>query len=157
MIKQRLKELEIKITELADYLQMSRTTLYKFIDSYDDKNRKEVNNSVLKLFDYIEKNELIGKRNVINYILTNMTTLNENDASEVNSLINTIKEYISNNPNSEKAQFIEKCVKSSSFDIVIHYLMDISLLLKKSELNDEEKKKVNLYKEVINIYKIKEE
>ena len=55
MIKKRLKDLEIKITELADYLQLSRTTLYKFIDSYDAKNRKEVNSSVLKLFDYIEK------------------------------------------------------------------------------------------------------
>lgn len=157
MIKKRLKDLEIKITELADYLQLSRTTLYKFIDAYDAKNRKEVNSSVLKLFDYIEKNELIGKRNVINYILTNMTTVTETDVSEVNGLIKTVKEYISNNPKSEKTQFIEKSVETNSFDIVIHYLMDICSLLKKAKLTEEEKEKINPYREIINIYKIKEE
>ena len=86
MIKDRLKDLEIKITELADYLQMSRTTLYKFIEAYDSGNKRDVNSSVLKLFNYIEKNELIGKRNVINYILNNMATVSENDTSEVNEL-----------------------------------------------------------------------
>ena len=30
MLQQRLRELEIKITELSEYLQISRPTLYKF-------------------------------------------------------------------------------------------------------------------------------
>ena len=73
MIRDRLKELEIRITELADYLQISRTTLYKFIELYDSGQQKDVNPSVRKLFDFIENNELIGKKNVIGYILENMT------------------------------------------------------------------------------------
>ena len=65
MIRDRLKELEIRITELADYLQISRTTLYKFIELYDSGQQKDVNPSVRKLFDFIENNELIGKKNVM--------------------------------------------------------------------------------------------
>jgi len=157
MIKDRLKYLEIKITELANYLQMSRTTLYKFIEAYDSGKKKEVNSSVLKLFNYIDKNELIGKRNVINYILNNMATISENDTSEVNEIVKNIKEYISNNPTSEKTQFIEKCVNSTQFDITIHYLMDIASLLKKRKLTEEETKKLEPYMNIINMYKIDEE
>lgn len=157
MIKDRLKDLEIKITELANYLQMSRTTLYKFIDAYDSGKKKEINGSVLKLFNYIEKNELIGKRNVINYILNNMAVISENDTTEVNEIVKNIKGYISNNPTSEKTQFIDKCVGTTQFDITIHYLMDISSLLKKRKLSDEETKKIEPYMNIINMYKIEEE
>ncbi len=157
MIKDRLKDLEIKITELADYLQMSRTTLYKFIDAYDTGKKGEVNGSVIRLFDYIERNDLIGKRNVINFILNNMTSVSECDTPEVNELVKRVKEYISGNPTSEKTQFIDKCVSSNQFDITIHYLMDVSVLLKKRKLSDAEKKKIEPYKSIINMYTITEE
>ena len=157
MIRDRLKELEIRITELADYLQISRTTLYKFIEMYDSGKQKDVNPSVRKLFDFIENNELIGKKNVIGYILENMTTMQENDVSQVNEIVRKIKTYVSDNPTSEKTQFLEKCVSSAQFDMTIHYLMDISSLLKKKKLSDENKEKLKPYLEIIEMYKIQEE
>ena len=155
MIKERLKYLDIKITELANYLQISRTTLYKFIDAYDSGNKKEINNHVKKLFDYIEKNELIGKKNVINYIFNNMAIISENDTLEVNQFVKNIKEYISENPTSEKTQFINQCVNTTQFDIVIHYLMEINLLFKKRKLSDVEEKKLKPYLDIIDLYKMK--
>ena len=152
MIKERLKELEIKITELAQYLQISRPTMYKFIESYDGGKKKEVNKNVKKLFDYIEDNPLIGKRNVINYILTRMSVPQENDTSEVNEIIQSIKEYVSNNPSSEKTQFIESITSHSQFDVVVHYLMEIEALLKKKKITDEEKIKLIPYQQIISIY-----
>lgn len=152
MIKERLKELEIKITELANYLQISRPTMYKFIESYDNGDKKDVNKAVKKLFDYIEENSLIGKRNVINYILTKMSSLQDADTSEVNDVIRPIKEYVSNNPTSEKTQFISTCISESLFDISIHYLVEIKPLLKKKKLTDEEKAKLLPYQEIISIY-----
>ena len=157
MIRDRLKELEIRITELADYLQISRTTLYKFIELYDSGQQKDVNPSVRKLFDFIENNELIGKKNVIGYILENMTTMQENDVSQVNEIVRKIKEYVSDNQTSEKTQFLEKCVSSEQLDMTIHYLMDISSLLKKKKLSDENKEKLKPYLEIIEMYKIQEE
>lgn len=152
MIKERLKELEIKITELANYLQISRPTMYKFIECYDEGKKKEVNKGVKNLFDYIEDNPLIGKRNVINYILTKMSAVQDTDTSEVNAIVQKIKEYVSNNPSSEKTQFIETCLSQSQFDIVVHYLMEIVPLLKKKRLSDDEKKKLIPYQSIISIY-----
>ena len=40
--------------------------MYKFIESYDSGNTDEVHKKVVKLCDYIEQNDLIEKRNVIN-------------------------------------------------------------------------------------------
>lgn len=152
MIKERLKELEIKITELAQYLQISRPTMYKFIESYDEGNKKEVNQAVRKLFDYIEDNPLIGKRNVINYILTKMSAVQDVEASEISETVQEIKQYVLNNPTSEKTQFIETCLNESQFDLAIHYLMEIKPLLKKKRLTNEEKAKLIPYQQIISIY-----
>lgn len=152
MIKERLKELEIKITELAQYLQISRPTMYKFIEAYDNGNKKEVNQAVRKLFDYIEGNPLIGKRNVINYILTKMSVVQEVEIDEISDTIQEIKQYVLNNPLSEKTQFIEACLNQPQFDLVIHYLMEIKPLLKKKRLTNEEKNKLLPYQQIIGIY-----
>ena len=77
MIRQRLKDMELKITDLADYLQITRPTLYKFIDMYDSNEFDGINRKVLRLFNYIEKNTLAGKKVVINYILTNLVDVKE--------------------------------------------------------------------------------
>lgn len=152
MIRSRLKELEIKITELADYLQISRPTMYKFIELYDAGKKKEINVSVKKLFDYIEQNSLLGKRNVINYILTEMSTVKDVESDEVNDVIKIIKNYVSNNLNSEKTQFIIKCTTESQYDMAIHYLIEIASLLKKKKLNQEEKTKLIPYKNIVEMY-----
>lgn len=152
MIRARLKDLDIKITELANYLQISRPTMYKFIELYDEGNRSEVGKPILQLFDYIEDNKLIAKKNVINYILNTMVSVSENDTPEVNGLFKTIKEYISYNPSSEKTQFIIKSINDSQYDIFIHYLIEVTSLLKKRKITEVDAKKIKAYKEIINIY-----
>lgn len=72
MLKERLKDIELKITDLSEYLKISRPTLYKFIEAYDTGNYSVINPQILNLFEYIEKNELAGKTKIINYILNNM-------------------------------------------------------------------------------------
>lgn len=152
MVRNRLKELEIKISELAGYLQISRPTMYKFIDLYDSGKKRDVNPSIKRLFDYIERNPLIGKRAVINYILSNMTDLKEVDTDDVNEILKSVKLYVSENPNSEKSQFIKMCTEYSQYDMVIHYLLEISPLIKKRKLNEAEIKKLAPYNEIISIY-----
>lgn len=55
MLKEMLKKLDIKITELSDYLKISRPTLYKFIDYYDKNNTKQMDKRLVDLFNYIKK------------------------------------------------------------------------------------------------------
>ena len=152
MIHERLQSLDIKITELAKYLQISRPTMYKFIESYDSGDRKSVNGNVLKLFDYITDHELIDKRNVIAFILSNLTNQKPTGTEEQQELIREIRNFLAKNPDSEKTAFIKACMRRSSFDVMIHYLMEITPLLSKKTLTKEEKGFLKPYNDIICIY-----
>lgn len=152
MIRERLKDIDIKITELANYLDVSRPTIYKFIYLFDKGEKNLINKDVCQLFDYIESNDLIGKNNVIAFILNNLKANKINDRGEVDEIITRIKQYIYDNPYSEKTQFIYKSVTTNEFDIFIHYLIDTYNLLKRQNLENNKDIRVELYKQIINIY-----
>ena len=152
MIHERLQSLDIKITELAKYLQISRPTMYKFIEAYDSGDRKSVNGNVLKLFDYIAEHELADKRNVIAFILSSLTNQKPTGTPEQQELTKEIRQFLAKNPDSEKAAFIKACMRKSSFDLIIHYLVEIAPLLSKKNLTEEEENLLKPYREIINIY-----
>jgi len=68
-VRERLKELQLRLTELSEYLTISRPTLYKFVEYYDTGQREMIKNPmVLKLFDFITKNKNLGKKEIVSYI-----------------------------------------------------------------------------------------
>ena len=133
MIKERLKEMDLRITELADYLHVSRPTMYKFIECYDTKQFKALSKEALQLFNYIAENELIGKRGVISFILNNSST-----DTAANDIEGQVLNYLKSNPDSKKSQFIKECVSSDCFDKVIYYLADILPILKSGDTEEYE-------------------
>ena len=145
MLKERLKEMDIRITELSEYLHISRPTMYKFIECYDSKQFKAINQEVLKLFNYIAENELIGKRGVITYILNMNVSQEFSDNAEIKAI-----EFLKNNPDSKKSKFIKECVTSETFDKIIFYLIDILPVLHKSNPDSKEEKLIAPYKELLN-------
>ena len=160
MLEDRLKELDIKKTELANYLDISRPTMYKFIESYDNGEFETINKKVLKLFDYISNNELIGKNNVINYILNNIAEVKELETKEEVDLYKNVRRYMIANPETEKSRFLDLVCQKSNYDLVIHYLVEITPLLKKRKLSTEEEELLKPYKDIINKYtlnKVEEE
>lgn len=152
MLREKLKEIELKITELADYLQISRPTMYKYIESYDSGDYSDINNKVLKLFNYIMSNPLIGKKVVINYIFTNLVEVKEMEAKDENKNYVAIKKYILENPDSEKSEFIKLIVQKSVFDNMISYMMEVYPLLRKRKLTDEEIEKLKIIDEINDKY-----
>lgn len=152
MIHERLHDLEIKITELAQYLQISRPTMYKFIESYDAGDRASVNAKVLNLFDYIVANELIDKRNVIAYILNNLTERKAVGTADDQVFVKAIRKYVADNPDGEKTKFIQRCIEKNTYDVFIHYLIEISPLLSKKKLTEDEKKLLEPYRQILSIY-----
>ena len=150
MLRDRLKEIDLRITELADYLQISRPTMYKFIDYYDQENFDLINKKVLKLFNYIVENELVGKKNVINFILNNLVDIKELGSNEEKDAFNSIKKYMISNPESKKSKFIELIAQKEIYDKLIFYLVDIYDIVKKKKLTDAEKDKIAPFLDIIN-------
>ena len=150
MIQDKLKDLKIKVTEIADYVNLSRPTLYKAMELYDDNEHDSINKNVLKIFDYINNNKNIDKKDVINYMLS---IVDEKTLDNVDKeVIDRVKGYVNINPTSEKTQFIDNAVSSSKYDLFIHYAMDVTPLLNKENLTPEEQNKVNLYNEIMGVY-----
>ena len=151
MIKERLKDIDLKITELSDYLQISRPTMYKFIEAYDNGEVSVINKHVLKLFKYIDENPLIGKKTVVSYILTNLVEEKELGDTDENRIYNQIKRYLIANPESTKSQFIQLAVQKTDYDEAIRYLVKIYPLLRKRKLSDEEIAFLKPYDDIINL------
>lgn len=147
MLRDRIKEMDLKVTELSDYLQVSRPTLYKFIEYYDENNFDLINKNVLKLFNYIVENEFIGRKTVISYILNNLVEVKPLADKEENAVIRKLKKYILENPESKKSKFLEQCVNSKFFDDIITYLPEIADISRKKEKNDQEINILEVYSE----------
>lgn len=148
LLRDRLKSMELKITELADYLQISRPTMYKFIDYYDNAQFDLINKKVLKLFNYINEHELVGKKSVVNYILTNLVDVKDVGDDDELDIIKKIKKYIISNPESKKSQFLVTCATRDTFDDVIYYLVSIQSLMNKRKLSEDEKQLLQPYLEL---------
>ncbi len=151
MIKDRLKELDIKISELAEYFNVTRPTIYKYISTFDEGKTEGIPQKIRDLFDYINNYPLIDKHNVISFIFKSFTNKNDNCEDQNIELIN---DFLRQNINSEKGQFIIKIVSSNSYDLIIHYATQISEIIDKEKISKKDLKLLKPYKEIEKMYSI---
>lgn len=154
MLKDRLKEIDLKLTELAEYLQVSRPTLYNYIELYDKKKYGQINAKALGLFNYITENQLVGKRNVVNYIINNLVEVDELANSEEQKTFRQIKKCIIENPDSKKSKFLIECVTNGAMDEIIFYLSDVMSIIKKKKPTKQDEKILEPYKTLLQELKI---
>ena len=91
----KLDLLNIKISELAQYLNISRPTLYKFIELYEG-NKNLLRKKYLELFDYINNNLYLTKIDVIKFIIEKFNkpkNLNNEDLDKLISMLENDEEY----------------------------------------------------------------
>lgn len=157
MIRDRFKEIELKITDFADYLHMSRTTIYNFMDAYDKGEKSIINPKVLKIFDYLANNPLAGKKNVISFILSDITGNMERIDKVENNTISPIMRYLTENPESAKTKFIQLAVSTSDFDSILEYLLKVYPLLRNRRLTDAEIQFIKPYDDIRDIIDYKKE
>ncbi|ERJ12292.1 hypothetical protein [Haloplasma contractile] len=115
-MRDKLRMINLRLTELSNYLSISRPTLYKYIEDFENENYENLNPSIRKIFFYIESNDDITKKDVITYIIS---ILNEDKIfSREDLLVSEIIECLKNETSTDKLQFllnIIKYVKDESF------------------------------------------
>lgn len=121
LLREKIRDLGLRISDLAEYLKISRPTLYKYIDMYEEGNRITIDTKILNLFDYIQNSKNIGSNNVIYYIMNNIVeNSNTNNTEEdkrmkIKSLLKT--------ENKTKEDFIYMLTEDNFFDPILDYLM----------------------------------
>ncbi|MBR4373460.1 MAG: hypothetical protein IKP49_03780 [Treponema sp.] len=137
MISDRLKEMEFKKKDFAELLRISRPTLDKFLSSYDDGKREDVNPRIRKVFDYIEKNELAGKMNVIKFVSQQASdSQQEVPCADENAEFSVIKKVFDEKP--EEKDFFELLAKTADFDDIVRYCLKIKDFVRERRLTEEQ-------------------
>ena len=126
-LRDRLRELGIKIVDLANMLDISRPTLYKHIESYETNALENLDSSYIALFNYITQNEFINAKNVFIYITQNILRLKEKD----------FQNKVAITGNAQKDAFIILLLESNRFDDLLGYFVSCYELLQKDTLSDE--------------------
>ncbi|AEM22667.1 hypothetical protein Bint_2051 [Brachyspira intermedia PWS/A] len=121
LLREKIRDLGLRISDLAEYLKISRPTLYKYIDMYEEGNRSTIDTKILNLFDYIQNSKNIGSNNVIYYIMNNIVeNSNTNNTEEVKRM--KIKSLLKTE-NKTKEDFIYMLTEDNFFDPILDYLM----------------------------------
>jgi hypothetical protein len=130
-----MRKMDLRITELSEYLNISRVTLYKYINMYERGTKDGMDLQVRNLFDYIEKTPNIGKRNVMNWLLVNIVEQNDNSGD----LVSLVNQYQSSDSRSDdKIKFLNYIILRSEMDSLIPYFNSCMDLLAKESLSDNE-------------------
>ena len=130
MMKARMRELNIKMTELSEYIKVSRPTLYKYIESYESGDIESIPDKVVALFRLMERPE-VSKEQVITFIISSFSD-GADDKGEV------AKRYLSDPMSSpSKVEFLEKVATTDCLDSIIPYLNDCIDILSGGDIDDE--------------------
>jgi len=120
-MREKLKMLGLKLTELSNYLGYSRPTLYKYLEDYENKKYKQINFRVRKVFDFIMKKKTLSKIEVINFILQLDTEVEKNnfdlfieELKKDEKLIQDISTYIEEIGQTKLIKIIKIYIKESS-------------------------------------------
>ena len=151
MIRDQFKRMELKITDLADYLHMSRTTIYNFMDAYDKGDKSVISQKVLKLLDYVTNHPAAGKKEVLSFILSDITGDMERIDKAENTAISPIMKYMAEYPESPKARFFQLAVSTPDFDSILEYLLRVYPLLRNRRLTEEQIDFIKPYDDIRNI------
>ncbi len=132
-MREKMRDMDLRVTELSEYLHISRATIYKYIDLYESGKTRGIDDRVKKLFDYIENTPNIGKKNVMSYIMVNLVDSDQSGTVEI------VKRYSqSDSCSEEKMIFLRNVCERSDLDGIIPYLNICFGLLSKKDLNEEE-------------------
>ena len=131
-MKARMRELNIKLTELSEYIKVSRPTLYKYIESYEEGDYESIPNRVVSLFKVMERPDAT-KEQVISYIISSFNEDDGTDSAEA------VRRYISDPSSSpSKVEFLQKVATTNCLDSIIPYLNDCIDILSGDTMDDDQ-------------------
>lgn len=124
MMKERLRDLNIKTTELAEYMRLSRPSIYKYLDFYDSKRYKDVPEKVLRTFKYIDRSKNLTKGQIISFIIYEFADLESSDRKE------TIRSYLlAKGPNDPKIELMHALITTDELDVLVPMLSNTAKIL----------------------------
>ena len=130
-MKARMRELNIKMTELSEYIKVSRPTLYKYIESYENGENETIPERVLNLFRLMDTPG-VTKEQVVTFTITSFSD------SDTNDIRDRIRNYILD-PSSSKAkvELMFKIATTDCIDDIVPYLNGCIDILSEGKVDED--------------------
>ncbi len=130
-MKEKLRELGIRTTDLSQYMKISRPSLYKYLELYESKEYKQIPEKVLRVFKYVDKYKNLSKEQIIAFTIGEFSDTETSDKKE------TIRNYLLNKGvNDPKIDLMYVLATSDSLDAIVQYLSSAGKILDEGNLDD---------------------
>lgn len=130
-MKEKLRNLGIKTTELSEFMKISRPSLYKYIELYESKEYKQIPEKVLRVFKYVDKYKNLTKEQIIAYTIGEFSDIKTSDKKEA------VRNYLLNKGmNDPKIDLMYVLATTDSLDAVVQYLASAGKILDEGEMDD---------------------
>lgn len=125
-IRDKLKDANIRITELAFYLDISRPTLYNFLELYINDEHDKLEKKIYDLFTFIDNKKPLTNPILMNYLIANEISENVQVIENESELIRSIKKIQKSKSSNhlKKVKLIETIVLSNKIDFLIEELFE---------------------------------
>ena len=135
LLREKLKQIGFKLTDLSEMLNISRPTLYSIIEQYEMGQREKIDPKILAFFKYIDENETLSRLDATRFVFEKITSSNTITSNQLQEKItNLLKKE-----NHDKVKFIELLVKTDFFDPILGYLTECYELIDKHNKSTEDK------------------
>ncbi len=132
-MKEKLRELGVRNTELSQYMRISRPSLYKYIDLYESGETKSIPQNVLRCFKFIDRYKNITKDQVISYVLYEFSDIQPSDKKEC------LRQYLMNKGEKDPiVHLMYLLVSTDILDPVVPYLVNAVELIGSGSLTTEQ-------------------
>lgn len=130
-MKEKLRDLGIKTTELSGFMKISRPSLYKYIELYESKEYKQIPEKVFRVFKYVDKYKNLTKEQIIAYTIGEFSDTETSDKKEA------VRNYLLNKGmNDPKIDLMYVLATTDSLDAVVQYLASAGKILDEGDLDD---------------------
>ena len=131
-MKEKIRFLDVRLTELSKYLGISRPTLYRYLELYESDNRGQIPKDIRDLLRFIDE-RCATKDQLIRYIVSHFCIPSESGMrSELSGFINESSER------SPKLKLMYLLATTSHLDPLIGYLTECLEILERNGMSDDE-------------------
>jgi hypothetical protein len=107
-VRDKLREIGVRLVELATYLNISRPTIYKYLELYEAQEFGKIDKVTYDLFTYVDTTNDLSKPGLMNYLINNILpssqVIEDNYVSRIADAIRRLRE----SPNLEDQQKLKR-------------------------------------------------
>ena len=131
-MKEKIRSLDVRLTELSKYLSISRPTLYRYLELYESGEPGQVPKDIRELFRFID-GRCGSKDQLMRYVISHFCTSPEDGIkAEMSGFINESSER------SPKLKLMYRIATTSHMDPLVGYLAECMDILEKEEISEDE-------------------